>query len=137
MRAATIYWTKRSINTLADKNDTTGVCKAVNGGTNGLADQKIWLAKAAMVWPDGAVISFPAAPAPQPASPAPVQPALPRQSPAPAPAAPVPEVSPPSPTPPTPKSVGKPTAAAGLLAILGTAIAMRWHEITTWVHSFF
>lgn len=133
LRAATIYWTKRNINTLADKNDTTGVCKAVNGGTIGLADQRTWLAKAAKVWPDGAVISFPA-------SPAPVQPAPPRQTPAPAAPVPpvaVPEVSTPSPIPSMPKSVGKPVAAAGLLAIVGTAIAMRWDEITTWVHSFF
>ncbi|MET2825872.1 glycoside hydrolase family 19 protein [Mesorhizobium shangrilense] len=140
LRAATIYWTKRNINALADRNDTTSVCKAVNGGTIGLADQRTWLAKAAKVWPDGAVISFPAAPASQAASPAPVQPAPPRQTPAPAAPVPpvaVPEVSTPSPTPSTPKSVGKPTAAVGLLAILGTTIAMRWNEITTWVHSFF
>ncbi len=140
LRAATIYWTKRNINALADKNDTTGVCKTVNGGMIGLADQRTWLAKAAKVWPDGAAISFPAAPVPQPGPPTPTQPALPRQTPSlatPLPPTAEPEVSPPSSPPSTPKSVGKPTAAVGLLATLGTATAMRWHEITTWVHSFF
>jgi predicted chitinase len=134
LRAATIYWTKRNINAPADKNDTTGVCKAVNGGTTGLADQRTWLAKAAKVWPDGAVLPFPAAPAPQAASPAPVQPA----SLAPAPAGPMPPVAVPARSNPSPAPRGsKPAAAAGLLAIIGAAIAMRWHEITTWVHSFF
>jgi len=66
-----IYWTKCNINALADRSDTVGVCKAVNGGAIGLADQKTWLAKAAKVWPDGAAIIFPT---PQAAPPAPAQP---------------------------------------------------------------
>ncbi|TRC78500.1 hypothetical protein FJV80_24470 [Mesorhizobium sp. WSM4310] len=64
LQAATIYWSKRNINALADRNDTTAVCRAVNGGTTGLADQKAWLAKAAKIWPDGSQIVFPTAPAP-------------------------------------------------------------------------
>lgn len=90
LQSATIYWTNRKINALADKNDTTGVCKAVNGGTIGLADQRTWLAKAAKVWPDGAVVAFPAAPVAFQPIPAP-------PTPAPAPAAPVPPVAAPTP----------------------------------------
>ncbi len=97
LQSATIYWTNRKINALADRNDTTGVCKAVNGGTIGLADQRIWLAKAAKVWPDGAVISFPAAPVPPATAPAPVLPAPTPEMSAPPPAAAVPPVAAPTP----------------------------------------
>ncbi|MER8403548.1 peptidoglycan-binding protein [Mesorhizobium sp. M1307] len=85
LQAATIYWSKRKINAMADKNNTTGVCKAVNGGTTGLADQKAWLAKAAKVWPDGSQIVFPASPA---------APSPPVAKPAPAPAAPIEQAPP-------------------------------------------
>lgn len=77
LEAATIYWTKHNLNKLADKNDTRGLCVAINGGTNGLADQKVWLAKAEKIWPDGAalplmLVSKPA-PAPAPEKPSPVE----------------------------------------------------------------
>ncbi|TIQ96705.1 glycoside hydrolase family 19 protein [Mesorhizobium sp.] len=58
LQAATIYWTKRKINALADQDDVTGVCKGVNGGTIGLSEQKTWLAKAAKIWPAGSAIDF-------------------------------------------------------------------------------
>jgi len=48
-------WSKRGCNALADKDDVVAVCKAINGGTNGLGDQRTWLATAAKVWPDDAV----------------------------------------------------------------------------------
>jgi len=34
------YWNKRKINALADANDSVAVTKAVNGGTNGLAERQ-------------------------------------------------------------------------------------------------
>jgi putative chitinase len=147
LQAATIYWTKRNLNALADKNDVTGICKAVNGGTIGLSDQKTWLAKAAQAWPDGAVIAFPASPAP-----APVQPS-------PAPAAPAAPPASPEPPAPQPKlhhdnapelsgnsgglantgfsRVSRPTAAAGLLVAIGATLMAFWHHITDLFWSIF
>lgn len=66
LKAATIYWKNRNINARADRNDTAGVCKAVNGGTIGLADQRTWLAKAEKIWPDTASLGFMSAPATDP-----------------------------------------------------------------------
>ncbi|MES0071946.1 hypothetical protein [Mesorhizobium sp. M0058] len=63
LKAATIFWKNRNINSRADRNDTTGVCKAVNGGTTGLADQRAWLAKAEKVWPDSKALGLLSAPA--------------------------------------------------------------------------
>lgn len=34
------YWNKRKINELADANDSVAVTKAINGGTNGLAERQ-------------------------------------------------------------------------------------------------
>jgi len=34
------YWNKRKINTLADANDSVAVTRAINGGTNGLAERQ-------------------------------------------------------------------------------------------------
>ncbi|MGK9084937.1 hypothetical protein KXR64_16695 [Brucella intermedia] len=52
-------WGKRGCNALADKDDTTGVRKAINGGTNGLAEVKKYLATAKKVWPDNAKAALP------------------------------------------------------------------------------
>lgn len=41
---AAIYWKDRNINRYADKDDIIDVTKAINGGTNGLADRKRYLA---------------------------------------------------------------------------------------------
>lgn len=46
MRAACIFWEKKSCNTFADKDDILGLTKAVNGGTNGLDERKAALARA-------------------------------------------------------------------------------------------
>jgi len=46
LEAATIYWAKRNINKLADRDDINGVTRAINGGQIGLADRKVWLKKA-------------------------------------------------------------------------------------------
>lgn len=45
-------WAKRGCNALADRDDVAAICKAINGGDNGLAEQRAWLAKAAAIWPD-------------------------------------------------------------------------------------
>jgi putative chitinase len=34
------YWNKRKINALADANDSVAVTRAINGGTNGLAERQ-------------------------------------------------------------------------------------------------
>ena len=40
------YWQSRGLSALADQDDVLAVTKKVNGGTNGLADRKVQLAKA-------------------------------------------------------------------------------------------
>jgi predicted chitinase len=62
LQAATLYWKSRNINSRADRNDVAGVCKAVNGGTIGLSDQRAWLAKAEKIWPDSAALGLMSAP---------------------------------------------------------------------------
>jgi putative chitinase len=46
MRAACIFWQKKNCNKFADRDDTLGLTKAVNGGTNGLPERKAALARA-------------------------------------------------------------------------------------------
>lgn len=42
-RVAGWYWYNNNLNRFADKDDFIGLTKAINGGTNGLADrQKLW-----------------------------------------------------------------------------------------------
>lgn len=40
------YWADRKLNSLADADDVDAITRKVNGGTNGLADRKAYLAKA-------------------------------------------------------------------------------------------
>lgn len=42
---ACAYWDARKINAAADRDDAAAVCKLVQGGSGGLADQRIYLAK--------------------------------------------------------------------------------------------
>jgi putative chitinase len=155
LEAATIFWTKRNINALADKNDVTGVCKAVNGGTNGLADQRTWLAKAAKIWPDdGSKIEFPKlSNTPQPVNPLPIQPAQPApsiQAQPPQPAPPVidqkpsiPAASEPIPAPPvitpTPPATGSGIVASVVAALALTAMAVAgwWHHVVSFIEGLF
>lgn len=44
--AAIWFWDTRRLNVLADRDDLVAVTKAINGGTNGLADRRIKLARA-------------------------------------------------------------------------------------------
>ena len=46
MRAACIFWDRKNCNKFADKDDITGLTKAINGGTNGLDDRKAALKRA-------------------------------------------------------------------------------------------
>lgn len=62
-KTAVQEWTKRGCNALADRDDDEGVRRAINGGTNGMADFRAYLLKAKKVWPD--VV----ADAPEPAKP--------------------------------------------------------------------
>lgn len=50
LQAATIYWKIHSLNFLADRDDIIGITKAINGGTNGLADRKLYLNRARKIW---------------------------------------------------------------------------------------
>jgi predicted chitinase len=45
-QTAVAFWRARGINTVADTDDIQRVRKAVNGGTNGLNEARIWLARA-------------------------------------------------------------------------------------------
>lgn len=49
VQIAALYWTSRKINAAADKDDVAAVRKLVNGGTIGLDDAKIYLARAKQV----------------------------------------------------------------------------------------
>jgi putative chitinase len=43
---AVAYWTARNINAAADADDIVEVRRLVNGGSNGLAESRVWLARA-------------------------------------------------------------------------------------------
>ena len=45
-------WAKLGCNEVADTDNIVAVSKRVNGGTNGLPNRKIWLARAKAIWPD-------------------------------------------------------------------------------------
>jgi putative chitinase len=50
LRVACEYWKAKGLNALADRDDIAGITRKINGGTNGLADRKKYLAKARALW---------------------------------------------------------------------------------------
>lgn len=57
-RTALREWAARGCNAMADRDDVEAICRAINGGTNGLAEQRTWLAKAAKIWTDDLLASL-------------------------------------------------------------------------------
>ncbi|WP_321424857.1 glycoside hydrolase family 19 protein [uncultured Bacteroides sp.] len=49
MLVAGWYWNKKSLNTLADKDDIDGITHTINGGVNGLNERKAFLLRAKKV----------------------------------------------------------------------------------------
>lgn len=63
MHGALIEWDEKKANRLADKDDANAVRRAINGGHNGLADFRNYLAKAKRIWPvtekrDNAIVAL-------------------------------------------------------------------------------
>ena len=50
VKSAMWYWQTRGLNTLADKDDVLTITKRINGGLNGLASRKAYLARAKQVF---------------------------------------------------------------------------------------
>ena len=50
VKSAMWYWQTRGLNALADKDDVLTITKRINGGTNGLASRKAYLARAKAVF---------------------------------------------------------------------------------------
>jgi putative chitinase len=58
LQSACLYWAKRGVNALADRNDIEAVTRAINGGLIGLPDRKVWFARTKRVWgADAAVLA--------------------------------------------------------------------------------
>lgn len=70
LRIACEYWVGRKLNALADGDDVVGITRKINGGTNGLAQRKAFLAKAKTIWTPrfvaAGMVEVPATPAPTP-----------------------------------------------------------------------
>jgi putative chitinase len=54
-RLALDFEEAKGLNALADRDDIGGITRKINGGTNGLADRRRYLAKAREIWGGGAV----------------------------------------------------------------------------------
>jgi putative chitinase len=50
LRIACEYWQAKGLNALADRDDIVTITRKINGGANGLAGRKAWLAKARKLW---------------------------------------------------------------------------------------
>jgi len=74
VQTAVLFWGDRGLNEAADRDDALAVCRAVNGGTNGLRDQKIYLARAKAILRELALAAAPAAPQTQAPTEAPAHP---------------------------------------------------------------
>lgn len=68
IHAALLEWTRKNLNHFADRGDVRTITKRINGGYNGFADRKRWLAKADKIVPPNwsLAVSRPPAPPPQP-----------------------------------------------------------------------
>lgn len=56
-KTACKQWVSYSLNTKADRNDTKGIRKRINGGYNGLAETEHFFALSEAIWPDGSDVS--------------------------------------------------------------------------------
>lgn len=54
--SAISYWRRHNLNRFADRDDIIGLTKAINGGTNGLAERKTYTTKAKAIWLPGNAI---------------------------------------------------------------------------------
>lgn len=50
IRSSMWFWKKNGLNALADKDDTVGITKKINGGTNGLYERRNYVTKAKKVF---------------------------------------------------------------------------------------
>jgi predicted chitinase len=66
LTAATVFWAKRDLSRYVDAGDMAGLCKAIQGGTLGLADQRLFTDRATKALADAANDN--AAPAPREAA---------------------------------------------------------------------
>jgi putative chitinase len=51
VKVALAYWNDRHLSEKADKDDVVGITKGINGGTIGLEERKVLLAKVKKIWP--------------------------------------------------------------------------------------
>ena len=49
------YWRRKNINAAADRDDVEAVTTKVNGGTNGLSEREMYLARAKAIWMNEAI----------------------------------------------------------------------------------
>jgi putative chitinase len=55
LQIACEYWKAKGLNALADRDDIESITRTINGGTNGLADRRRYLANAREIWGTAAV----------------------------------------------------------------------------------
>ncbi len=74
--SAIMYWDTHGLNLYADRDDIRTITRKINGGYNGLADRKRYLAKAKGIWGSAEPVPVPPVPEPTPApAPIPARPA--------------------------------------------------------------
>lgn len=55
VHAALLEWREKGCNAKADRDDVVAVRRAINGGSNGLQDVRVYLARAKRIWAGGAL----------------------------------------------------------------------------------